>query len=343
MDRINATSQSMNTSDINQLYGLWIKDGNQFVEQETDFWHPRTRYYAPIGEPSFEEMKELIARELMEKGTKDVFDMMSDIQYSVRYVPVIPLSDNVFLLYYDSMQQNADLKHLFHNGKIAAINNLTENWDWKEMDTNRINDISKKYAIFPINRPFTMYNEMLQNVGSYRDNPKIYYLPIASINCTFNGNPVKWSCACGKKCILLNRIGNFPEDPILKDGILKVSFKSTIIMMGIVALVAIIFIIKNLITESGFDIIIWLVIIGIISIIAGYGMMFVGVIIDSLIVDPIIKYKEKKRLITVTNYKKSSGISAGFPSVSHYDLKFGEKDNDITISLIEKESNGQTI
>lgn len=332
MERINVTSKSAHISDIDLLYGRWIKEGSQFVEQEIDFWHPLTRYFIPKEELSFEVMKEEVMRDMMKTGAKDVFDNIADMKFEVKYVPVIKLLNNVLSLYYSTKNQHANLSRIFQDGKIAPITELDGNWEWMEMDTSLINEFSKKNTILPTNRPFTMYNEMLQNVGGIPENPKVYYVPVAIVTCNFNSVPVEWICFCGKKCLLLNRNGDFPEDPVLKAGELKTSYKSAVVMLALVAGFAIFSFVYGWVRRTGLDLIFYLIFMAIISVVLAYASIYLSVVIDGVI-NIIMHNKLKAGLKSSMNHKKQSAISKGFTQASRFELRF-ESNNKVNVTEV---------
>ncbi len=339
MDKINVTSKSAHISDIDLLYGRWIKEGSQFVEQEIDFWHPLTRYYAPEGELSFDVMKEAIARDLMKTGTKDVFDNISNMRFEVKYVPVIKLLNNVLSLYYSTKNQHTDLADVFQDGKIAEISDLEANWDWAEMDTRRLGELSEKSTVLPTNRPFTMYNEMLQNVGGIPENPKVYFVPVVTMNCTINGVPVTWKGFCGKKCLLLNRSGDFPEDTILKEGKFEANYKSMLVIMALIVISGLYLLIMGWFHQSGIGFFLYLIVVAIILVVIGYASLFLCSMIDLYILNPIMKAKTESQLRSLMNYKKQSAISAGFNTASRFDINFEEDSIGNTIvSVVEKDN-----
>lgn len=337
MDKINVTSKSAHISDIDLLYGRWIKEGAQFVEQEIDFWHPLTIYYAPKSELSFDAMKERIACELMQTGTKEVFDNISNMRFEVKYVPVIKLLNNVLSLYYSTKNQHTDLAEVFQDGKIAEISDLEANWDWAEMDTHRLGELSEKSMVLPTNRPFTMYNEMLQNVGGILENPKVYFVPVVTMNCTISGIPVTWRGFCGKKCLLLNRSGDFPEDTILKEGKFEAKYKSMLVMLALLAFSGLFLLIQGWIHQSGIGFILYLIFVTIVLVAIGYASLFLCSMIDGYILNPIMKAKIKSQLSSSMKHKKQSAMSAGFNTASSFDIKFEEDSiGDTIVSVVEK-------
>ena len=240
MEREKIYSQSLGIKELDSLYGRWIKQGNVFIEQSEDLWHQGTEYYVAVASND-KVIKKRIAQQLLEADSDSYINEMKNIRSSIIYIPVAPVANGGYCLYADKEGRYDEIVRIFNEHDMAKGLSF-DHLNWVRVDTEHINEFSKKNKILPTNKPYMDFNEHLQYLGrTAEQNLKVYFVPIVKIMISIASKEYVWYGIGDSQASLFQSYREikpsklltegYPECPIKGAGLLK-------IILGVVAICA---------------------------------------------------------------------------------------------------------
>lgn len=160
MDREKVYSSSLGISDLDKTFGRWIRYGNEFVENDVDFWHAGTRYYI-ADNVDLGRLENRLCQALLYCDDDDLISSLYVISKEVVFLPIANYRGSKVCLFSDT------------NGQYTWLSSLNlENCNLRNLDIKELNvkDLSnQKQKILPISKSYSEFMELSHHYGDSQD------------------------------------------------------------------------------------------------------------------------------------------------------------------------------